>query len=252
MNKLLRGSKKFWKRNGATVLSSVGAVGVVTTAVLAVKATPKALQKIEVAAEEKGEKLTKLEIVQVAGLEYVPAILVGVSSIACIFGADKLNKRKQAAIMSAYTMLNSAYAEYKEKVTALYGEDADLSVRTAIAEDKYNEQKIEEDEDDGKKLFYDEYSQTFFRATNEAVLYAEYTINKEVQTNFYATLNEYYDLVGLPKLPHGDQLGWSSAQMYDMYWSDWVEFWHESAETDDGTKYYIVHMTDPLPDFEDY
>lgn len=249
MANLLQITKGFCKKNAPTILTSVGAVGVVTTAVLAVKATPKALQKLEVAKEEKGEELTRFEKVKVAGVDYIPAVLVGVSTIACIFGADRMNKRKQAALMSAYTMLNSAYSEYKEKVNELYGEDANRTVQQAIANDKYEEQEIE---DDGKQLFYDEYSKQFFRATNETILRAEYEINREVQLNFYATLNEYFRLVGLPTVDYGDQLGWSSAQMYDMYWSDWVEFWHEKAETDDGTEYFIIHITDPLPDFEDY
>lgn len=249
MANLLQSTKGFCKKNAPTILTSVGAVGVVTTAVLAVKATPKALQQLEVAKEEKGDELTRFEKVKVAGPAYIPATLVGVSTIACLFGADRMNKRKQAALMSAYTMLNSAYAEYKDKVNELYGDDANRAVQQAIANDKYEEK---EPEDDGKQLFFDEYSQQFFRATPETVLRAQYEINKEVQVNFYATLNEYFDIVGLPKTDYGNHLGWSSAQMYDMYWSDWVEFWHEKAETEDGIEYYIVHITDPLPDFEDY
>ena len=141
MTNLLQSTKGFCKRNATTILTSVGAVGVVSTAVLAVKATPKALQKLEVAKEEKGEELTKLEKVKVAGVHYIPAVLVGMSTIACIFGADRLNKRKQAALMSAYTMLNSAYSEYKDKVNELYGEDARHKVQQAIANDKYEEQE---------------------------------------------------------------------------------------------------------------
>lgn len=249
MANLLQSTKGFCKRNATTILTSVGAVGVVATAVLAVKATPKALQQLEAAKEEKGEELTKFEMVKVAGPAYIPAVLVGVSTISCVLGADILSRRKRAAIMSAYTMLNSAYSEYKEKVAELYGEDANHTIQQAIANDKYEEQKVE---DDGKQLFFDEYSQRFFRATNETILRAEYEINREVTSNFYATINEYYELVGLPKTEHGDHIGWSSAQLYDMYWSDWVDFWHESAVTDDGTEYFIIHMTDPFPDFEDY
>lgn len=249
MANLLQSTKGFCKKNATTILSSVGAVGVVATAVLAVKATPKALQNLEIAKEEKGEELTNFEKVIVAGPTYIPAVLVGVSTIACIFGADRMNKRKQAALMSAYTMLNSAYSEYKNKVNELYGDDANRTIQQAIANDKYEEQ---EQPADGKQLFYDEYSQTFFRAKPETILRAQYEINKEVQVNFYATLNEYFDIVGLPKTDYGDELGWSSAQLYDYYWSDWVEFWHESAETEDGTEYHIIHITDPLPDFEDY
>ena len=116
MNHLLHHSKLFFKRNSSTILTCVGALGVVTTSVLAVKATPKALALIEAAKEEKGEELTPVETVQVAGPVYIPAIVTGVSTIACIFGANALNKRQQAALMSAYALLDSSYKEYKAKV----------------------------------------------------------------------------------------------------------------------------------------
>ena len=54
MNKLLRSSKLFLKRNSSTILTVVGATGVIATSVMAVKATPKALTMIEKAKEEKG------------------------------------------------------------------------------------------------------------------------------------------------------------------------------------------------------
>lgn len=249
MKNTLRKAEKVIKRNAPIILSTVGAVGVASTAVLAVKATPKALILLQQAKEEKNEELTLFEKAIVITPAYIPATLVGISTVACIFGAHVLNKKQQAALVSAYALLSTSYKEYKEKVKELHGEEGELAVRTAIANDKYEPQ---ENENDGKNLFYDEFSQRFYRATNETVLRAEYEVNKEVSTNFYATINEYYSMIDLPPIDGGDEIGWASAQLYDMYWSDWVEFWHESAETEDGEKYYIIHMTEPLPDFSDY
>ena len=115
MNKLLRSSKLFLKRNSSTILTVVGATGVIATSVMAVKATPKALAMIEKAKEEKGEDLTKLETIKVAGPAYIPAAIAGISTIACIFGANILNKRQQAALMSAYALIDNSYKEYKNK-----------------------------------------------------------------------------------------------------------------------------------------
>ena len=67
MNSLLSKSQTFLTRNSATILTCVGAAGVIATTVTAVKATPKALLLLEKAKEEKGEELTKLEVVKVAG-----------------------------------------------------------------------------------------------------------------------------------------------------------------------------------------
>ena len=61
-------ARLFAKRNASTVLTCLGGVGVVATTVLAVKATPKALQLIEEEKQKKGEELSKWEVVKTAGL----------------------------------------------------------------------------------------------------------------------------------------------------------------------------------------
>lgn len=251
MNKLLIDSKRFLKRNGSTILTCVGCVGVIATAVMAVKATPKALQLIKEAEKEKGEKLTKTETVAVAWTPYIPTIVVGASTIACIFGANVLNKRRQAALMSAYALLDSSYKEYKQKVEDLYGEEADKNIREEIAKDNYEEAEIEE-EDDGKLLFYDEYSQRYFRATSETVLRASYELNKLLVDECYASLNELYDLLGIPNTDFGDRLGWSSAHMFEMYWSSWINFSYEKVTMDDGLECYIMHVTEPIIEYDCY
>ena len=128
MEKLLHVSKRFIKRNASTILTCIGGAGVIATSVLAVKATPKALQMIDNAKEEKGEDLSKWEIVKTAGPAYIPAVLVGASSIACIFGANVLNQRQQASLMSAYALLDNSYKEYKAKVI----EEERFSVTTCV------------------------------------------------------------------------------------------------------------------------
>ena len=122
MNKLMYRSVMFCKRNATNILTGLGGIGVVATSVMAVKVTPKALTLLEEAEAKKGEKLTKIETVQVAGTVYIPPILIGASTIACIFGANVLNKRQQAALMSAYILLDNSFKEYKNKVNELYGE----------------------------------------------------------------------------------------------------------------------------------
>ena len=136
MNNLLRNAKVFWKRNGSTILTCAGAIGAVTTTVMAVKATPKTLIKTEEAKEEKDEELTKLETIRAVGPTYIPTALVGISTIACIFGANVLNKRSQAALASAYVLLDTSYKEYKDKLKELYGEEAHENIMEHITIEK--------------------------------------------------------------------------------------------------------------------
>lgn len=247
----------FFKRNASTMLTCVGAVGVVTTTMMAVKATPKAMALLEAAEKEKGEKLTKLEKIKTAGPAYIPAAVSGAATIACIFSAQILNKRQQAALTSAYALLNQSYKEYKDKVDELYGEAAGEKVRAEIAKDKYEESEVKIH--GNNQLFFDFYSGRYFESTLEHVRWAEYELNRSVTVNGGASVNEFYDFLGLEELPEYDELGWSGMQMFDMYWHNWVEFEHEKViidEDDDaqaGLECTIIHMPlEPFPDYLDY
>lgn len=251
MSNLLIVSKRFVKKNSSTILTVLGAAGVVGTAVMAVKATPKAMELIEIAEEEKGEELTKWEKVQIAGPVFIPTVVIGAATMGCIFGANILNKRSQAALMSAYALLDTTHKEYKNKVKELYGEDGDKLIRAAVAKDNYEEEDQEEYED-GKTLFYDEFSKRYYRVTKETQLRAEYEINKMLSQSGGASLNDYYDLLEIDRQDYGEFMGWSAAQMYEMYWDGWLYFHHTKVDMDDGIECYIVDYTEPFIDFDDY
>lgn len=243
-------AKLFFKRNASTILTCVGGIGVVATAVVAVKDTPKAMQIIEKAKEEKGEDLTTVEKIEVAGPAYIPAFAIGVSTLACIFGANALSKRGQASLVSAYALLDNSYKEYKKKVEELYGEGADERVKGEIARDKYDETDVSiEDE---KQLFYDYFSERYFESTMEEVLKAEYELNRELHTKDYAYLNEFYDLLGLDGIQSGWDFGWSMGASLSHYWKTWIDFGHEKVEMEDGMECYILTMTEPIPNFDEY
>ena len=123
------------KKHGSTILTYASVAGVIGTGVMVAKATPKALQVLELAEEEKGEKLTLLEKINVAGPVYIPSVLIGASTIACIIGSNVLNRQKQASMASAYALLNQSFKDYKSKVNDIYGEDADARVEEELAKD---------------------------------------------------------------------------------------------------------------------
>lgn len=251
MNGLLSKSQMFLKRNSATILTCVGAAGVIATTVTAVKATPKALTLLEKAKEEKGEELTKLEAVKIAGPAYIPSVVLGVSTLACIFGANVLNKRGQASLMSAYALVDSSYKDYRKKVDELYGEEAGGQVRAGIAKDKYEDIDIELS--DGRLLYYDFYSGQYFEATPAEVKNAEYELNRKLMMDDCVYLNEWYHLLDLEPLEHGLDFGWSTCANMDAYWQTWIDFHHEKTVMDDGLECIIISfMQDPFPDFEDW
>lgn len=253
MNNLLNHSKLFLKRNSATILTCVGGAGVVATAVLTAKATPKAKLLLEQAKEEKGEDLTKFETVIAAGPAYIPAIVTCATTLVCIFGANALNKKQQASLMSAYALLDNSYKAYKNKVSELYGEDGVKLVREEIAKDDYAEIADDIHVEDDKKLFYDEYSGRYFNSTMEDVQRAEYNLNRDIVMRGYAYVNEFYEHLGIEPIDGGWDLGWSQGALLACYWQEWLDFSHTKVVMDDGLECHIVTMfQEPLIDFDYY
>lgn len=252
MNNLLHRSKLFVDRNTPTILTVLAGVGVVATAVLTAKETPKALEVLKAAKEEKGEELTKTEKVLTAAPAYIPAIITGAATIACVFGANILNKHQQAALASAYAFLDTSYKEYKKKVDELYGEDAGAKVRAEIAKDHIEEADIPE-EDDGKLLFFDDYSGRYFRSTIEQVQKAEYNLNRTLFMYDCVSLNEFYSDLGIDPIDSGWVTGWTKPINQERHWQEWVDFIHEKVVMDDGLECYIIKMHgEPTIYFENY
>lgn len=243
--------KTFIKRNAATILTCIGSAGVILTTVTAVKATPKALKKLDEAEKEKGEKLTNIEKIKMAGPSYIPTVLIGVGTISCIVGAKVISKRHQTALVSAYALVDSSFKEYKHKLKELYGEETHNNVINAIAVEKVDpdlvvrgsymcsECDLSKEEACGEPvLFYEEYGNRYFETTIEQVISAEYHLNRNYALREYTVLNELYEFLGLETTDYGSVLGWAPTDEGKY----WVEFNHRKVVLDDGLECYILEM----------
>lgn len=254
LQKLALRSKGFVKNNASTILTCAAVTGVITTSVLTAKASTKASHILKEAREEKGEDLTAFETVNVALPVYLPAILSGAATVTCIIGANVINKRKQASLISAYGVLDNSYKEYKKKVEELYGEGADKHVREEIAKEKYTGKEKRPASDDAV-LFFDEYSNRYFWSTLQDVKDAEYHFNRNFALRTYAELNEFYEFLGLEPTAFGAENGWSMEAGEQWYGYSWVDFYHEYHESNDPDvpSYYTIEMPfGPTPDFLAY
>ena len=259
--RLMHRSVKFVKKNAPTILTSLSAIGVIATSVLTAKATIKASKFLEEAEYKKKNELTTTEIIKVAAPSYIPTIIIGVSTITCIFGANILNKRSQAALASAYALIDNSYRQYRNKVEELYGEEVHNNVVDAIAKEECKDVHIstcglgsnytqEIDGDSDPSLFYDEYSGRYFESTIEKILLAEYHLNRNYVARGYARLNEFYEFIGLEPTNYGDAVGWDICS--ELFW---IDFNHRKTiinigDADDKIECYIIEM--PYYPSEDY
>lgn len=206
-------TKNLVTRYSSEILVATGIVGMLTTTVIAVKATPKAMQLIEEAKEEKGEELTKLETVKAAAKVYIAPAITAVTSTACIIGASKINRKRNAALATAYAISEAALNEYKDKVVATIGEKKEREIQDAIAKDDIDRAPVHTKEvfltDNGNTLCYDVMSGRYFRSSMESLKSAICDLNFQMMDDVWVSLNDFYDTIGLKQTQQGDLLGWS-------------------------------------------
>lgn len=249
--------RPFIKKNASTILTCMGVVGVFVTTVMAAKATLKVLEALEDGEKKKGEKLTKWEKVNVASPVYIPTVITGMATIACVLSSNIINKRQQAALVSAYALLDSSYREYRKKVEELNGEKAGEQIRAEITKDKYaGNSELSEDDNE---LFFDFYSGRYFESTKEMVMRAQYEINRAMSVDGVVSINEYYALLGLEQKPEYELVGWSRRQIEKMHLCPWIDFNYEDVTIDEeseesgGVECIIIYLViEPFIDYLDY
>ena len=101
------------------ILVGFGLAGMLTSTVLAVKATPKALDILD----QEDEYLTKIEVVKKTWKCYVPAAVGYCTSAACIIAATTTQNKRHAMLAGAYKLSESALLEYRSKVVETLGEE---------------------------------------------------------------------------------------------------------------------------------
>ena len=222
-------------RHSPEILTGIGIAGMITTTVLAVRATPKALELLQDAEIEKIDEqvkagvepdelknLTPVEVVKVAWKPYVPAAVTCVASAACLIGASSVSLRRNAALATAYKLSETALSEYKEKVVEHIGEKKEHTIREKVAKKQVEENPVSKNEvivtGTGDTRFFDPMSGRHFYSTVEKIKKAENDLNKRMLHDIcgYASLNEFYDEILLPRTDVGDYIGWCTDNLIDI------------------------------------
>lgn len=101
-------------KHAPELLTAFGIANMFTGVVLAVRATPKALDILDKAEEEKGGELSKTEIIADTWKVYIPAAAFCLVSVVCFISSNAVNKNRCAALTAAYTLSETAFREYKD------------------------------------------------------------------------------------------------------------------------------------------
>ena len=223
--------KSILKQSAPTILCFLASAGVVGTAIMAAKETPKAIKLRD---EAKKDRLDKAETFLYVAPAYIPAAGIGLWTIICIFGVNILNKRQQASLVSAFTLMERSYREYRSKVAEMLGSDKE--VWEEIAKDHISETDVE----DGKELFFEPVSGTRFNRTMAEIKDAEYQFNRLFVLRGYASFNEMCEIFNIDKIKGGDDIGWDIDSGLCVYGYQWVDFIEEKVTLDDGLECWLI------------
>jgi hypothetical protein len=218
MGKLLKAAQALVSKHSPELLTGLGIAGMITTTVLAVKATPKALNLIEHKREElnlePAEKLTAVETVKATWKCYVPAAITGITATACLIGASSVNARRNAALATAYNLSATALAEYKDAVIETIGEKKEQVIRDKVAEERIKKEPVNNSaiivSGSGNTRCFDTITKRRFTSDIEQIKRIVNELNhRMISGEDYISLNEFYYELGLDGCAVGDDLGWN-------------------------------------------
>lgn len=158
MNRMTRTLSKLSftvKKHSPEILITAGTIGVVTSAVLACKATLKlnnvldesknTIKKIHEVSEDENMKdkyteedakkdltITYVQTgVKIAKL-YAPSIILGALSLTAVLASNNILRKRNVALAAAYTAIDRSFKEYRGRVVERFGKELDNELRYNI------------------------------------------------------------------------------------------------------------------------
>ena len=235
------------------ILTGLGIAGMLTTTVLAVKATPKALRLIDEEKDRQNQendldglppisKLKPLDMVKVTWKCYIPAVITCVSSTACLIGASSTHAKRNAVLATAYKLSETALAEYREKVIETIGEKKEKTIKEKLHKEHVEQNPASKNEviitGKGDTLCYDYDTGRYFKSDIEKIKKAVNELNHKMLYEYYISVNDFYEKIGLSGTKTGSRMGWNTDMgLLDLHFS--------SQLSDDGTPCLVIEFNNP-------
>lgn len=240
------------KKHSPEILLTAGTVGVVVSGVMACKATLKvneildeSKQQIDtihsVAADPNmAEKYTAEDSKKDLAIVYTqtavkmiklygPSVGLGVVSLGCMIGSNRILSKRNVALAAAYTAVDKSFKEYRGRVIERFGKQLDKELRYNIKAKEIEEVSKDEDgnevvkkevvdviEDDPNN--YSPYSIVFDdgnegwdpdpERTKFFLIQQQNWANERLKAKGHLFLNEVYDMLGARRTKAGAQVGW--------------------------------------------
>ena len=234
------------KKHSPAILTTVGVVGVVTSAVLASKATLRLEETVEdiqehlEVARERSDGDTDKHTKEIAYIYargtlkitklYGPSVSLGIASIACLIGAQGIMHKRNVALAAAYKAVEQGFSEYRKRVVEDLGVDKDREYRYGplVTEDIQDEKTgevvtIKRFDPNGVSVyakFFDEYSAQWSKTPEYNLIFVrcqQNYANDLLKARGHLFLNEVYDMLGIERTSAGSVVGWVMSEDGDNF-----------------------------------
>lgn len=248
LSKGLNTARSIITANSPVLLVGTAIAGVVTTGVLAAKGGYKARGIIDAHEIEGGEPLTNVEKIQLTWLCYAVPAVTGASTIASVVGVHTIHTKRNAALAGLYAITSGKLDDYKDKAEELLGSKKTQTLNDAIGQKGVDSVPFNSHEvvvlEGGTELMFDEWSGRYFMGSVPIVEKAVSDVNLMLAEDGDASLNDFYDFVGLSPIPMGVRFGWSGVKISPSFGAvstndgrSAVSFWfHEEPKYDLGKR----------------
>jgi hypothetical protein len=215
------------KVNSPTILSVAAGVGTLATAILVGKASFDAANVIR-EQEEKipppiNPKERTKERIRLVWRLYIPSAVSTASTIVCVIGASRVATRKTLAAHAALAFTERAYSDYRDKIVEEFGVRKDQSIRDKVVAEQV-EKKPPPSQDvlvtgPGNVLCCELFTMRYFACDIEKLRKTQNELNARLIKHDYATLDDFYYMLGLRQTTVSGSMGWTSDKMMELIFS---------------------------------
>lgn len=259
---IFKNARLFVTKNSHTILTGLGVAGLISTTVMGIEATPKALRLLEDELSLHTEVdpieddpispfdyFSKKDIIKLTYKCYIPTAIMATVSIACIIGANSINQKRNAAIAGLYSTTAATLKEYQSKMVETIGEGKAQKIKDEITQAKIDRDPVGKKEiiitGKGEMLCYDALSGRYFKNDIENLRRIQNDINYKLMSEMWISLNDLYYEMGLSRINLGNEVGWNADKKLEFDFSTMLSDTNEPCLV-------IDYMVDPYSDYRDY
>lgn len=221
ISNLARRLGKELNRHAPLILTGLGTAGIAATAYFFNRAGFRSAERIIHHEIMMGETSTQpKEVVQLTWRNYILPTSIGMFTVACIITASAISTKRQTALLGAVALSERALSLYREKMEENLTPEVEKKVREQLAVDAIENTPLP---DDGlvdipmnREIFLDKFTGQYFGSDVDIVREAMTKINEKTIEEGYASMNDFFALIGARRTDIGVIMGWTEDRMLDI------------------------------------